>query len=179
MYESTFPEDPLWAKKLLWHLQNICCCTGSRFLCWMTLNLVTVRVRNSDIWSSDSANHERNAKDVKMVTSSLNEISTDQLRNTIGWGTTPSYSRHGDIYLKTAWTVSPPPQIFAGRCKQNTLEIRLLITIMTGTWWRTGSMGSPPADQVRNWLSVYGALKVQTIQSADILFVAFYIFLGH
>ncbi len=50
-------------------------------------------VRNSSIWSADSASHKRNTTDVKMVTSSLNEISTDQLGGgggTIGGDVIPS-----------------------------------------------------------------------------------------
>ncbi len=50
------------------------------------------------------------------VTSSLNEISTNQLGNKVvvwGGGTLPFYSSLLNWYTKTTWTVFPPRRIFA------------------------------------------------------------------
>jgi hypothetical protein len=53
------------------------------------------------------------------VTSSLNQISTDQLGNGGGGGVlrpTPFYSRLLDWYFKTSWTVFLHPHIFFSWC---------------------------------------------------------------
>jgi hypothetical protein len=80
------------------------------------------------------------------VTSSLNEMSADQLGNGVvvrGRGVTPPdptpfYSRPLDRYLKTTWMGFPPPQIFA--------SWRSVMEENYPAWW-TSHPSPPPFQQ--------------------------------
>ncbi len=63
---------------------------------------------------------------------------------------TPFYSRLLDIFLKTTWTVFPPPQRFASWCSRNniTREGRLLDIFLKTTW-----TVFPPPQRFASWCS--------------------------